>query len=439
METLVSDLKHAFRALRRSPGFAATAISALALGIGANTAIFSVVNAVLLKPLPFPEADRLVQLMNTTPQGSFPAASVAKYNAWRTATNVLEDVTAYDTRGPGVNISGGDRPEQVKGIHVSHEFFRLFGAPVVLGRAFSAEEDRPRGGNVVVISNGLWQRRFGSDPSAIGQAISLGGEPFTIVGVLGSGFSFITPADLYLPFQADPNSSQQDHYFAAAARLKPGIGLKAANAALALTAEEFKRKYAGMLGTNVGFGVESMQETMVRGVRSALYVLLGAVGFVLLIACANVANLQLARASARSREIAIRTAIGAGRGRIVRQLLTESVLLAAIGGVLGLILGIAGVRALLALNPGDIPRIGVDGSSVSLDWTVLAFTLLLSLITGVVFGLFPAIQASRADLNSTLKRRGREPGPRCGRINRARCWWWSRSRWRSFCWWERAS
>ena len=277
---------------------------------------------------------------------------------------------------------------------------------------FSAEEDRPRGGNVVVLSNGLWQRRFGSNPAAVGarSAISLGSEPYTIVGVLAPSFSFISPADLYLPFQADPNSGQQDHYFAVAARLKPGVGIQAANAALALTAEEYKRKYPGMLGPKISFGVLPMQETMVRGVRSALYVLLGAVGFVLLIACANVANLQLARAAARSREIAIRTAIGAGRGRIIRQLLTESVLLAAIGGLLGLILGIIGVRALLAVNPGNLPRIGVDGSGVTLDWTVLAFTFLLSVVTGVVFGLFPAIQASRTDLNSTLKETGSRSG-----------------------------
>jgi putative ABC transport system permease protein len=391
METLLNDLKHAIRLLRQSPGFTATAISALALGIGANTAIFSVVNAVLLKPLPFPQPDRIVQLMNSSPQGAGAAASVPKYNIWRSQNQVLEDVSAYDTGGPGMNIAGGDRPEQVKGIHVSHEFFRLFGAPVALGRTFLPDEDRPRGGRVAVLGNGLWQRRFGSDPSVIGKSLSLGGEPYTIIGVLGAGFTFSDPPpDLYLPFQADPNSTQQAHYFQSAARLKPGVSLKAAKAGLALAAEEFRRKFPGAIGPNASFTVEPMQQIMVRNVRSALYILLGAVGCVLLIACANVANLLLARASVRTREISIRAAMGAGRGRIVRQLLTESVL--------------------LSLNPGNIPRIGIDGSGVPLDWTVLGFTLLLSVLTGVVFGLVPALQASRADLNCTLKESGARGG-----------------------------
>jgi len=410
MSALTKDFKQTIRMLRRSPGFTVTAVSALALGIGANTAIFSVVNAVLLKPLPYPRPDRIVQLMNTSPQGSFAAASVPKYNVWRAQTDVLENVAAYDSGGPGINISGGDRPEQVKGIHVSHEFFPLFGVPMALGRAFSAAEDRPGGVNVVVISHGLWQRRFGGDPQIAGKTLLLGAEPYTIIGVVGRDFSFASQPDLLLPFRADPNSTQQAHYFTAAARLKPGVGLMTANAALELAAEQFRRKFPGALGPKAGFGVEPMQQTIVGNVKTALYVLLGAVGFVLLIACANVANLQLARASARAREIAIRTAIGAGRGRIIRQLLTESVVLSVAGGVLGLALGWYGVRALLALNPGNIPRIGPDGSGVTLDWQVLAFTFAVSLATGILFGLFPAIQASRTDLNTTLKETGSRAG-----------------------------
>src|SRR5213593_4867248 len=190
MEVFAQDLKHTLRMLRQSPGFTVTAIATLMLGIGANTAIFSVVNTVLLKPLPFPDSDLIVVLMNSSPQGSFPGASVPKYNVWRAQTQALEDVTAYATRGPGVNVGGGDRPEQVNGIHGSREFFRLFGAPIALGRTFTADEDRPRGGNLVVLGNGLWQRRFGSDPLIVGKGISLGGESYTIVGVLGPGFSF---------------------------------------------------------------------------------------------------------------------------------------------------------------------------------------------------------------------------------------------------------
>ena len=410
MDTLINDLKHTLRMLRRTPGFTVTAVAALALGIGANTAIFSVVNAVLLKPLPYPDPDRIVQLMGVSPQGSFAAASVPLYNVWRAQTPILQDVAAYDTGGPGINIVGGDRPEQVKGIHVSHEFFRLFGVPITLGRAFTADEDRPRGPNVVVISDGLWHRRFGADPDMIGKPISLGREAYTILGVMGPGFSFDSSPDLLLPFQADPDSTQQVLYFPVAGRLKPGIGVAAANAALGLAAQEFKRKFPNAIGPKTTFGVQPISETVVRDVKTALYILLGAVGFVLLIACANVANLQLARASVRSREIAIRAAIGAGRLRIIRQLLTESVLLAACGGLLGAIIGFAGVRALVAVNPGNIPRIGIDGAGITMDGRVLLFTLALSLLTGVIFGLFPAIQASRTDLHSTLKETGSRSG-----------------------------
>ena len=405
------DLKHAFRMLRQSPGFTATAISALALGIGANTAIFSVVNTVLLKPLAFPEPERIVVLETSSSQGSGPGASVPKYNAWRRQTQVLEDVSAYDPGGPGLNLGGGDHPEQLKGIHVSYEFFHLFGAQAVVGRTFTAGEDRPRGGNVIVLSNGLWRRRFGSDPGIVGKALTLGGESYTVIGVLARGFTFDPSPDVYLPFQADPESTNQGHFFQAAARLKPGVSLSAAKAALKLTGEEFKRRYPGAMGPTNSFTAEPMQQLLVSNVRTALFVLLGAVGCVLLIACANVASLLLARATGRAREIAIRSAIGAGRGRIVRQLLTESVLLSMAGGLVGLAIGALGVRALLAVNPGNIPRIGPDGSAVSLDWTVMGFTLLLSLVTGILFGLVPAMQASRADLlNITLKETGARGG-----------------------------
>jgi len=410
MDTFAADLRHALRMLLKSPGFTAAAVAALALGIGANTAIFSVIDAVLLKPLPFPDPDRIVVLMNTSPQGSGPAASVPKYNVWRRQTQVLEDVAAFDTGGPGLNLVGGDRPEQVNGTHVSHEFFRLFGASTVLGRTFTPEEDRPRGGNLAVLSYGLWQRRFGSDPSMVGRAISFGGEPFTVIGVVNREFTFDPSPDLFLTFQADPDSTNQGHYFRVAARLKPGVALGAAKAAMNLAAEEFKRIYPRALGPNQSFSVEPMQSLMVRNVRTALFVLLGAVASVLLIACANVANLLLARAAARTREIAIRSALGAARGRIVRQLLTESVLLALIGGVVGLAIGVVGVRALLAVNPGNIPRLGPDGAAVGLDWRVLIFTFALSLATGVLFGLAPALNASRVDLNSTLKEAGSRTG-----------------------------
>jgi putative ABC transport system permease protein len=410
MDTLIADLKHSLRMLRRSPGFTLTAVSALALGIGANTAIFSVVDTVLLKPLPYPEPGRVVQLMLRSPRGSGAIASVPIYNTWHAQDRVLADVTAYDMGGPGLNLSGGDRPEQVRGVRVSREYFQLFGVPMMKGRSFTAEEDLPRGPRVAVIGYGLWQRRYGGNPSMVGNSIQLGGEPFTVVGIIGPDFAPDPPADIWLPFQADPNSTNGAFYFRAAARLKPGVTLDQAKAALDLAAVEHKRKFPNALGPQGSFTAEPMAETIVRNIRPTLYILLGAVGFVLLIACANVANLLLARAGGRAREMAIRAAIGAGRARIVRQLLTESVVLAFVGGVVGLVVGAAGVRALLAINPGNIPRIGEDGGAVTLDWRVLAFTALLSLLTGVVFGLVPALHASRADLNATLKESGVRSG-----------------------------
>jgi putative ABC transport system permease protein len=356
MDTLINDLKHALRMLRKSPGFAATAISALALGIGANTAIFSVVNTVLLKPLPYPEPDRIVLLMNSSPQGNFPGASVPKYNLWRAQTQALEDVAAYDMGGPGMNLGGGDRPEQVKGIHVSREFFRLFGVPVALGRTFSVDEDRPGGGRVAVLSSGLWQRRFGSDRAILGKPLTLGGEPYTIIGVIGSGFSFDSAPDLYLPFQADPNSTQQAHYFNAAARLKPGVALQTAQAALKLAAEEYKRKFPNSMGPNNAFTVELMQQTIVRDVRTALLVLLGAVGCVLLIACANVANLMAYAVQQRTLEFGIRLALGANARSLRNMIVRQAMLLAGIGIVFGLAAAY-GVTRLMATMLYDVkPR-----------------------------------------------------------------------------------
>jgi putative ABC transport system permease protein len=414
LEILLQDLRYAGRMLRRSPGFAATAISALALGIGANTAIFTVVNTVLLQPLAYPEPDRLVQLELSSPQGNGNITSIPKFIIWREQTQVFQDVAAYALGGPGVNLTDGDRPEQLKGVHVSAEFFRLFGARVVAGRTFSAEEDRPGGPPLAVIAGGLWRRRFGSDLNLVGKSIDLGGEPFTVIGILDPTFTSDPPADICLALKADPNSTDQAHYLRAAARLKPGVTLEKAKAAMKVAAEQFNRKFAAAAGAQLGpqgsFTAEPLRDTIVGDVRKALLVLLGAVSLVLLIACANVANLLLGRATIRRREIAIRAAIGAGRGRLIRQLLTESVLLSLAGGLLGLGLGYFGVRGLLSINPGNIPRIGEQGSRITLDWRVLVFTLGVSVFTGVLFGLIPAFNASRTDLNATLKESGLRAG-----------------------------
>jgi putative ABC transport system permease protein len=406
---LWNDLKHTLRMFVKNPSFTFAAIAALALGIGANTAIFTVVNSVLLKPLTYPEPDRIVQFLLTSPQGNGPGASIPKFHNWQDQTSVFQDVSAYDFGGPGFNLTG-TVPEQIHGLHVTKDYFKLFGAPIMLGRTFNEQEDRPNGGKVAVISYGLWKRKFGSNPRVVGSSISLGGEPYTILGVIGPDFDTDSVSDIWLPFQFDPNSQNQGHYFIAAGRLKPGVTLAQANAQLKVAADQFRRRYPGVIDPKDGFAVQSLRDSIVSDVRSSLFVLLGAVGFVLLIACANVANLLLVRATGRKREFAIRAAMGAGRMRIVRQLLTESVLLSFTGGVLGLILGYLGVRALLAVSPGNIPRIGENGAGVSLDWRVLVFTLGISLLTGILFGLFPAIGASRPDLNSTLKESSNRSG-----------------------------
>jgi putative ABC transport system permease protein len=408
MSDFLGDLRYSFRVLIANPAFTFTAIAALALGIGANTAIFTVVNAVLLKPLSYPDPDRMVQLMNTGPDGQWAGASPTKFNNWRAQTNVLQDVTAYDFGGPGFNLTGAV-PEQVHGIHVSEAYFRLFGAPIMLGRTFTPQEDSPNGGKVVVIGYGLWQRKFGGNPNIVGAALSLGNEPYTILGVLGQSFQSDPVADIWLPFQIDPSSTNQGHYFLTAARLKPGVTLAQANAQLKLAYDEFRRRWT-LADPKASFAVQPLRDSIVGDARSSLLILLGAVGFVLLIACANVANLLLVRATGRKREFAIRAAMGAGRARIIRQLLTESIVLSVTGGILGLILGYAGVRALLAVSPADLPRIGENGALVGVDWRVLLFTLGISLFTGILFGLFPSIGASRPDLNTTLKESSNRSG-----------------------------
>jgi putative ABC transport system permease protein len=405
MDTFLKDLKHSLRMFVQSPGFTITAVAALALGIGANTAIFSVINAVLLRPLPYADPDRLVMFLLTSPNGSGPGASPTKYNLWREQTNVFEDVTAVGDNV--VDLTGVDTPEQIAEAQVSATAFHLFGLAIANGRSFTAEEDRPHGRHVVVLSEEFWKRRFGGDPQVVGKTISLSGDSYQIIGITAAEnrMEANPPIDVYVPFQIDPNSTDQAHTFTAFGRLKPGVTLAMARAQLKLAADEFRRRYPGniVLGPRDGFSVEHMREIVVSDVRPSLLVLAAAVGFVLLIACANVANLLLVRATGRRREIAVRAALGAGRGRIIRQLLTESVALSLAGGLLGFGFGVICIRALLTANPGSIPRIGPHAAYVELDVRVLAFTLVVSLVTGILFGLIPSLQASRTDLTTTLK------------------------------------
>jgi putative ABC transport system permease protein len=402
LEDLWRDLRFVLRSLAKTPGFAAIAIIVIAVGIGVNTAVFSVIDTVLLKPLTYPDPQSLVQLRNTFPQGSNPFESLPEFNVMRQQTGIFQQVAAYDFGGAGLNLTGGNDPQQVQGIHVTADYFAMFGAPVIAGRTFTAAEDQPNGGRVVVLGYGLWKSRFGGQSGVVGRTLQIDGQPYLIIGIIGKGFVTDPAGDLWLPFQFDLTSQNMAHFFLTAARLKPNVTLEQANAQLKLVADQFRRQYPGGKGPLDGFGAISLQESMIGDTRQPLLVLLGAVGLVLLIACANVANLLLVRASARKREFATRAALGAGRMQIIRQLLTESLALSLTGGFLGLILGFVGVRLLLMNPPAGLPRIGENGDAVTLDPTVLLFTLGVSVLTGILFGLVPAISASSPNLSATL-------------------------------------
>jgi predicted permease len=396
-------MKLALRGLRRSPVFTLTAVSALALGIAANTAIFTVVNTVILRPLPYRDSGSIVSLGR---RGGLDA-SMPMFAWWQQNNPGLAHLTAC-LPGASANLDGGDRPELVEAVRVSREYFSLFGANPILGRTFSGPEDQPGGPRVLIVSYNLWQRRFAGDPSILGRTLKLGGAPYSVIGVLPRGFVAYPSAEVWIPLQADPNSTDQAHVLQVFARLPRGLSITQANARLAVIGKRYVQAHPNqVVGSDDQVDVSPLQEQLAGPIRPTLMILLGAVGMILLIACANVANLLLARATARRKEIAIRAALGAGRGRIVRQLLTESLVLALAGGALGLLVGSWGLRALLTIAPAGLPRLAEFSAAPALDPLVAAFTFLLSLATGLLFGSLPAVQVSRADLVSAMKSGGR--------------------------------
>lgn len=405
MRTLWQDISYGVRMLLKEPGFTLVAVLALALGIGANTAIFSVVNAVLLRPLPYSRPDTLIQVWGTNPKNGITTSvvSVPDFIDWRKQNQSFEHLAAYSSGS--LILTGEDKPERIKSATVSASLFDLLDVKPINGRGFLLEEDQYGAGRVAVISHGLWQRRFNSAPNLIGQNITLSDQSYTVVGIMPQGFDFPWEAEIWTPnaFDFSHSMSQRNtrHLFVIG-RLKPNVALAQAQSEMDVIARRLAEQHPEIQGTQ-GVNLVPLHEQMVARVRQTLLILFGAVGLVLLIACSNMANLLLVRTTVRRKEIAIRGALGANRFRLMRLVLTESVLLACLGGAAGLLLALWSLDFLVAIIPDNIPRI----KEIGLDWNVLGWTLLVSMLTGLIFGLAPALQASKLDLNESLKETGK--------------------------------
>ena len=414
MDTLLRDLRYAARLLSKNPLFAGIAILTLALGIGANTAIFSVVNAVLLRPLPFRDAARLVLVVEKS-QYPIISTSYQNYQDWRDQSRSFTSMEA--TRGTAITLTGAGEPERLNARMATAGLFPLLGVNAVLGRTFLQEEDKAGAAPVAILSYGLWQRRFGGSRDVPNKSVTLDSVPYTVVGVMPAGFQILQPADVFLPFVPWAHTLPDDRNWHPGiipiARLKPGVSIEQAGTEMIGITRRLEEQYP-LYNTGVSAGVEQLQSRMVQSVRPALLMLFGTVSFVLLIACVNVANLLLSRAASRRRELAVRTSLGATRWRIVRQLLTESLLISLAGGILGLFMAWSALGPLLKLSAGSVP----DVFTIGLDGSVLAFTFAVSILTGLLFGIFPAFRTAKLDLRETLNEgtRGSTSGPAHRRV-----------------------
>jgi putative ABC transport system permease protein len=400
VDKLLQDLRYGLRVLAKAPGFTVVAVLAIALGTGANTAIFSVVDAVLLRPLPFPEPQRLMRAyLQEAGSGDTSTFGVADFLAWRDHQQSFEHVAAYDIMQGAFDLTGIGNPERITGIAVTADFFSTLGATPILGRGFTAEDDSPGSERVVVIGESFWRSHLNSDPNVLGRSITLNGQPHTIVGVMPATLVFpgTAPVSVWPIRTFERPTARPPYFLVPIGRLKPGITPQQAEAELSAIVNGVAQQFPG--DRYVSGKLLSLKDVLVKNVRTALLVILAAVAFVLLIALVNVANLLLARAITREKEIALRLALGASRGRMIRQLLTESMLLAFLGGALGLLVGYIGVRAFLVFAPAGIPRL----AEVGINGSVLVFTCLISLLGGILFGLAPALHSVRASLNDSLK------------------------------------
>ncbi len=408
MDKLMQDIALALRTIVRSPSFAVTAIVTLSLGIGANVAIFSLSNTMLFKSLPYPDGERLVGLWETMPERGFDQLSLSPLNYvdWREQQGVFTDIAVY--RNASFTLLEGGEPERIEGLRASAALFDVLGIDAAEGRIYGESEDRPGGPRVAVISHGLWTRRFGGDPTVVGTSISLDGEPHTLIGIMPPGFNFQSDEHVWVPLALDAaQTNRSSHNLSGIARLRDGVSVEQATAEVSGIAARLAQAYPE---SNTGFGalVLSLREQEIGDERILLYVLSGVVGFVLLIACANVANLTLARASSRRRELEVRAALGAGRGRIIRQLLTESLVLSTVGGAIGLLVGAAGKNMIVAAFPADVPT----WLNWSFDANVIGFLVGVTLLTGVLFGFVPALQASGGNPGGSLRSGARAAGSR---------------------------
>jgi putative ABC transport system permease protein len=402
------DLRHAIRSLTRARGFAAFAILTLALGIGANTAVFSVINAVLLRPLSYPDPDHIVQFFLTSSGGTTAGASIPDLRFWLERANLVQDIAAYDFDQSEMGLTSGE-PQQVHGIHVTCNYFHLFGAQMLFGRTFDTTEDLANGPKVVVLSYGLWKSKFASDRGIVGKTIWLDRESYSVIGVTAESFHSDPEVELWIPFQFDLNITDQLHSFAVAARLKPKITLAQANAQLDAVSQSARRN-SDLPDPDYRFQLRRLHDAMVGDVRFSLLTLQGAVILVLLIACTNLANLLLVRMTVRRREFAIRAAVGAGSGRILRQLIVESLLLSFLGCTLGCMVGLLSLNVLSKIIPSNIPRISTMSATLGLNWHVMIFAVFLTIVTACVFAILPALRVLRPKVIETLNETGSRQG-----------------------------